>query len=390
MGIAFREPKARLDLHLLRRLDEKISEDIEIGRYDGARVIVSQGGEIQADITRGYAHRDTKRATQTDSVFSVMSLTKIMVTVCLMRLVERGRLALTTRVADIIPEFSATGKDKITIFQLLAHTAGMGSAAIPLPVEKVGKLADAAMAVCGITPEAVPGEKVAYSGQAAFTILGEVLVRLDEKSRPFRDILNDEIFLPLGMTDTAVGMPERLQSRRVPLVARSSKASEFSQASLSARDAATNAETELPSGGVYSTGDDMLKFAEALRKGGRSDEVRILSPASLELMRRNHTGLMPNSLFATARIVHGYAEFPAFLGLGLFLRGEGVFPSLFGTLASPSTFGGFGLGSATLWIDPERDISFVALTSGLMERIESILRFQTLADIVFGALKHDL
>jgi CubicO group peptidase (beta-lactamase class C family) len=310
-----------------------------------------------------------------------------MTTIGIMRLVERGQLALTTRVASIIPEFAQRGKAQITIAQLLTHTAGLGSAPVPLPANKLGDLAAAAAAVCTLTPETVPGEKVSYSGTTAFTILGEIISRLDEKGRRYGDILAEDIFQPLGMGDTAVGLPDRFHPRRVPVVVRATNAPELNAAALEARERATDAKTEMPSGGVYSTAQDMLRFAEALRCQGTLDGATILSPASLALMRKNHTGSKPNSLLAVARTIHGFDEFPAFLGLGLFLRGEGIFPMLFGSLASPGTFGGFGLGSTTLWIDPERDVTFVALTSGLMERIDSILRFQTLSDIVLGGLK---
>jgi CubicO group peptidase (beta-lactamase class C family) len=188
------------------------------------------------------------------------------------------------------------------------------------------------------------------------------------------------------MTQTAMGMPDRLRPNRVPLAVRADTA-ELNPVALATRDRITDETTELPSGGVFSTAADMLRFAEMLRCQGTLDGNTIISPASLLLMRRNHTGDKPNSLMSATRTLHGFGPFPAYLGLGLFLRGEGIFPSLFGSLSSPETFGGFGLGSTTLWVDPSRDLTFVALTSGLMERIESLLRFQALSDIVIGGLQ---
>jgi CubicO group peptidase (beta-lactamase class C family) len=384
----FTQPPSGLsfnDAHL-GYLEKRISTDIEAGKYDGARILAAVGGKTIVDLTAGYAERATAKALTPDAVFSVMSLTKIMTAICIMRLVERGRLALTTRVASIIPEFAQRGKDRITVTQLLVHTAGLGSTPIPVAAEKAGNLAEAALAVCTVAPETVPGEFVNYSGQSAFTILGEIVVRLDEKGRAFRDILREDIFEPLGMENTAMGMPDRLRPKRVPLAVRA-VTPELNVKALETRDRVADETTELPSGGVFSTAADMSRFAEALRGKGTLDGKTILSPASLHLMRQNHTGNKPNSLLSAARTIHGFAEFPAYLGLGLFLRGSGIFPSLFGSLSSPQTFGGFGLGSTTLWVDPERDITFVALTSGLMERIESILRFQALSDIVIGGLE---
>ena len=153
------------------------------------------------------------------------------------------------------------------------------------------------------------------------------------------------------------------------------------------RDAACHENTELPSGGgTFSTAGNILRFAEALRRGGELDGKRILSPAMVEYMRQNHTGDRPNGMMTGSRALHGMAAFPAFLGLGLFLRGTGVFPSHMPTLASPQTFGGWGLGSMGFWVDPVREVSFVMLTAGIMERIRNLLRFQRIGDMVLSSL----
>lgn len=129
----------------------------------------------------------------------------------------------------------------------------------------------------------------------------------------------------------------------------------------------------------------MFRFAEMLRRGGELDGVRILSPAMIELVQINQTGDWPNSLLDYTYDFRGWDPFPANLGLGFFVRGAGVHPTPFGTLASPRTFGGLGAGSAYFWIDPVRDISYAFLSSGLMEDSYSLERHQKLADLVFAA-----
>ncbi len=62
-----------------------------------------------------------------------------------------------------------------------------------------------------------------------------------------------------------------------------------------------------------------------------------------------------------------WEPWPAFLGLGFFLRGEGIHPTPFGQLASPETFGGFGAGSTAFWIDPDSDVTYAFLSTGLIE-----------------------
>ncbi len=376
-----------IDTGHLEYFSKQVASDIAAGHYDGGRFIAAIGGEIVLDLTAGYFHHDSNKPMEKDAVFSVMSLTKIMTTIGIMRLVERGRLQLTTRVADILPAFAQNGKDKSTSAQLLTQTAGLGNIPLPLSVAEMGNLAAATEAVCSLPLESVPGEHVNYSGQSAFTILGAIVAQMDEAHRSYRDVLLQDIFTPLGMRDTAVGMPDRLRPRMVPLVVRAKGAPELNTTAIAAREKATTDATELPSGGVYATATDMFRFAEMLRQGGQLAGRTIISPATLALMRRNQTGSKPNSLMSAMRTRLGFPDFPAFLGLGMFLRGEGLFPSLFGSLASPDTFGGFGLGSTTLWVDPDSGITFVALTAGLMERVGSLLRFQRLSDIVHGAVR---
>jgi len=372
---------------LLERVARRVQADVDAMRYDGARLVVAHRGRVVLDATVGFAERDAGKPMQDDSVFSVMSISKVMTAVALLQAVERGQISLLTPVAEVIPEFAQRGKGLVTIGQILTHTAGLGMGMAPLPVEKLGNLQECAAVICKLPLESTPGEQVSYSASMGFTILGEIVRRLDETGRPFRQILREDVFEPLGMTDTAIGLPPRLAGRRVPVLVRDPDAPELNNTFLQARDRAANEETELPSGGAtFSTASDILRFAEALRLGGGLDGRRVLSPAPGTLMRQNHTGDRPNSMMNSSRALHGMAPFPAFLGLGLFLRGTGIFPSHMPSLASASTFGGWGLGSMGFWADPEREVSFVMLTSGVMERIRNLLRFQRIGDMVLSSL----
>ena len=80
------------------------------------------------------------------------------------------------------------------------------------------------------------------------------------------------------------------------------------------------------------------------------------------------------------------SDFPAYLGLGFYLRGEGIFPQYYGHLASPRTYGHAGVGSMVFWIDPVRDMTFVGFTAGLMEESYSIERWQRLSDIALASI----
>jgi CubicO group peptidase (beta-lactamase class C family) len=183
------------------------------------------------------------------------------------------------------------------------------------------------------------------------------------------------------MHESGFGAPKAFTSRRVPVVYRDLIDGLFSPKAMELFDRILTEECEVPAGGAFSTAADLLRWAEALRRGGSP----ILSTETVALATRIHTGDKPNNLWEYASFKPGWGVFPANLGLGFFLRGEGDFPTPFGRRASPHTFGALGAGSTLFWVDPERDLTFVCLTSGLLEETHSIERFQRLSDLVLAS-----
>jgi CubicO group peptidase (beta-lactamase class C family) len=375
-----------LDPERLDRLTAAIKNDIGQQKYDGAVVIVARSGAVALHEAIGFAERASGRSTRTDDVFCLFSVTKTLTATTVLQRIDRGELALTTRVAEIIPEFGCKGKQRITIAQLLTHTGGMSAGFPPVSPQETGNLAAVVAAVCQQGPEAIPGTAVSYSPITAHAILAEIVRRLDGGTRPYREILAAGVLRPLKMDDTTLGVPNRLAKRRVPVIVRDRSEGLFPPEVLESFNVLLTEETEIPAGGAVGTAADIFRFAEMLRLSGELEGVRILSPAIIELATANHTGLMPNNLWNYARELRGWDEFPAYLGLSFFLRGAGIFPTYFGTMASPGTFGGMGAGSTMFWVDPERDVTFVCLTAGLLEESHSLERFQRLSDLVHAAV----
>ncbi|MEI6115192.1 MAG: serine hydrolase domain-containing protein [Burkholderiales bacterium] len=386
-GVGDKAEACGFDPARLERVEQKIRNDIAAGKYDGARILVARRGVPILDVTVGYAERETQQVLKADAVFNLMSIAKVITAVAVMQCFERGDLGLLTKVTDFIPEFAMQGKGQITVAQLLTHTAGLGFAHAPLPVDQLGNLQKVIEAACRVALENVPGEVVSYSASVGFAVLGELVRRVDSRKRSFRQIITEEIFEPLGMRDSSVGIRPDLSSRRVPVVVRDNDAPELNREFTLARDKSITAETEMPAGAAtYATGSDLMRFAEMLRGGGQFNGARLLSPATVKLMSANHTGLKPSTQFNPSRALHGLPSFPAYHGLGMFLRGEGINPNHIPVLASSSSYGGMGMGSGCFWVDPQRELSFVGLTSGLLERIRHLVRFQTLGDMVISAL----
>ncbi len=377
---------AGFDPDRLERLAAAVEADVAAERYDGCEVVVARGGAVAFHRQFGYAERATGRRVEHAQPFFTMSIGKQLTVTAVFQRIERGDFALTTPVAEVIPEFGQRGKAAITIAHLLTHTSGLPMMLPPLPLELAGSLDAVVQATCAALPEFRAGSRVSYCILVAHAILAECVRRADGGRRPYRTILAEDLFRPLGMRDTTLGCPDAMKPRVAPVVARDRRPGLFDPSFLEAMGAIVAEDTEIPAGGYVSTAADMHRFAEMLRRGGELDGVRILSPATVEAVQVNQTGDEPNTIWAYAEVMRGWAPFPANLGLGFFVRGEGIFPTPFGLLASPPTFGGFGAGSTSFWIDPVMDVTYAFLSSGLMEDSFSIERHMRLADLVHAAL----
>jgi CubicO group peptidase (beta-lactamase class C family) len=187
------------------------------------------------------------------------------------------------------------------------------------------------------------------------------------------------------MKNTSLGLRPDLAERMCPVVARYEATGVFDPKMAEAFPSMLGENGEVPAGGFISTLDDVHRFAEMLRRGGELDGHRILSPSMIELATRNHTGTRRNEIFDPILEMRGWEPWPAYLGLGFFIRGEEVIPGPFGNLNSPRTFGGMGAGSTCFWVDPAQDLTFVLLTSGLMEDSRHLERMQRISDLVLSS-----
>jgi CubicO group peptidase (beta-lactamase class C family) len=231
-----------------------------------------------------------------------------------------------------------------------------------------------------------PGERVHYSPLVHHALLGEAVRRCDPGGRSYRELLQQEVLEPLGMRDTAIGLRGDLAPRHVFPDFRGKPPQEhLTRRNLGPQGAFRDPDAEMPWVGGVSTVPDLFRFAEMLRRGGTLDGKRILSPAMLDLATRNWTGDKPNELYKGIAINYGWEPYPAYIGLGFGLRGDKVCPSLYGTLTSPRTYGNYGSGSTLFWVDPVLDMTFVALTAGVMQPAPNIERFQRLSDIAVSA-----
>ena len=376
-----------LDPDRLQHLKSAIEADIAARRYFGAVVAVARHGKLGLATQIGFGDDKGTLPLAQDSVFSLFSLTKALTNVLAFRAIELGQFALTTRVSEIIPEFRGGMREKITFFHLLTHMSGLPAIWIPKPGMYIDRLDEIIAAICAnVRSVDPPGERVHYSPLVNHALMGEAVRRVDPRRRSYRDLLQDEVLTPLKMRDTAIGLRKDLAARHVfPDFRGHAPQEHLGRSNLGPQGAFKEEHAEMPWVGGVSTVPDLFRFAEMLRHGGTLDGKRIVSRAMLELATRNWTGDKPNELYKSVAINYGWEPYPAYIGLGFALRGEKIYPSLYGTLTSPRTFGNYGSGSTLFWVDPELDLTFVYLSAGVMQQAPNIERFQRLSDIAASA-----
>lgn len=371
----------------LAHLKAVIEEDVRKGLYYGAVIRVARHGEIGLDATVGAADGKGELPLASDSVFSIFSLTKAFVNVLALRAVERGQLALTTRVADIIPEFGGAPRDRSTLYHLLTHTTGMPGVWTPKADMLQDDLAELLQAVCANVAGMVePGTRCDYSPVSNHVLMAEMLRRTDPLGRGIVTILQDDLFAPLRMESTSMGVRADLRARKVVPDMRGVIPIRIpGRVQPGTFGLFEEERNEAPHVGAVSTTADIWRFAEMLRRGGELDGIRILSPRMIAMARRNQTGDMPNELYKGVALRSGWEAPPAYIGLGFSVRGERIVHHQFGTMTSPETFGNYGAGSTMFWIDPELDMTFACLTAGVMTQAANIERFQRLSDLAVAA-----
>lgn len=381
---------AGLNVDALVRLRESIQHDIDRGLHFGANVLIARGGVVGFHEAIGSADPDSRPAAL-DDLFLLMSASKAFTATAVLRLVDHGLLELDTRIADVMPEYAARGKARVTVRHLLTHTGGTyfnHDMASLLTFKDAGDLSAAARFLSELPIAHRPGARVIYSPFEAFTILGEMLCRLDERGRPFRQILADDVFEPLGMADTSFGAPLD-HPRRVPVRIPNPTAGAAQSAEvMEGFNVFADEAYEFPAGGAFSTTSDVFTFAETLRVGGTVGETRLLSRSLLEFAQRNHTGDAINEFWDFNREAADLDDFPGnFSLLGGYVRGSGYHLTPLGLTASPRAFGAVGSGTTMWMVDPDRELTVVFLSAGLVEGLRHFRRLQRISDLSLAAVE---
>lgn len=369
---------------LLERIPQTraaLEQGIREGLHLGAQIYVSLRGETVADGAVG-ENRPGEPLTP-DHLMLWLSSTKPVPAVALARLWEQGKLELDDPVARHVPEFAANGKEGITLRHLLTHTAGIRTLNVGWPElswdEIIARL-------CAMKPEPrwVPGQKAGYHQASSWFVLGEVIRRVD--GRPFSAFVREEVFEPLGMTDSWIGMPpERYRFYKESDYKESGRIgamwnTEASPPVSHGWDTEERCVRPSPGGNGYGPMRELGRFYEMLLGRGTLAGRRLLTPQTVEALTARHRAGMVD---ATFKHVLDW-------GLGFIVNsvqyGAETVPYGYGHHASSRTFGHSGYRSSTGFADPEKGLAVALAMNGTPANDAHERRIRAVVDAVFTDL----
>jgi uncharacterized protein YbbC (DUF1343 family) len=317
----------------LAPITEIAKRAIQAGKIPGAVILIGHEGKVVYRKVFGLRVLKPKKVSMTmDTIFDIASLTKVVATsTAVMQLVEMGKLDLEDPVAKYWPEFKGSGKEEITVRDLLTHYSGLRPALDQKP-NWSGYVTGLRM-IEEEKPLFPPGTNFIYS-DINFIILGELVWRVS--GEPLSAYCAEHIFKPLEMEDTSFKPSSVLRSRIAP--------TEYQNGTGKMLWGEVHDPIAYNMGGVaghaglFSTADDLAIFAQTILDGGRRENVQVLRALTVKNMTTSQSP--PDKL-------------P--------LRGLGW--NIDSSLASEGSYGHKGFTGTGIWIDPVSKTYVIILTN---------------------------
>ncbi|WP_224363323.1 serine hydrolase domain-containing protein [Hyalangium versicolor] len=374
---------------LTERLDRAIDQALADRRIVGTVVVVAQDGKIVYERAAGLADRESKRPMKKDEIFRLASMSKPIVSVAALKLVEQGKLRLDDPVSKWLPDFRpklADGREAvITVRQLLTHTAGLSygffepggdgpyhRAGVSDGLDEPGlSLEENLKRIASVPLSYEPGKQWGYS--VATDVLGAVVAKAG--GAPLPRVVEQLVTAPLGLPDTgftvkdvarlatpyADGKPEPVRMGDPQVVPFGGAGARFSPSrALDPRS--------FPSGGagMVGTARDYVKFLESVRTGSGP----VLTAKTASLVGTSQTGTLP----INARGLGWGFGFGAAVVLD---------PAQAHTPQSAGTYEWGGAYGHTWFVDPQKRVTVVALTNTAFEGMAGVFPTQV-RDAIYG------
>jgi CubicO group peptidase (beta-lactamase class C family) len=359
----------------LQILSDAFKREVDKGTLPGATVLVARKGQIGWFDAIGRQSPTASAPMAHDSLFRIFSMTKPIVSVGIMQLLEDGHFLLNDPVAKFIPEFGKTQvgvenggkielvpvKRQMTVQDLLRHTSGLtydhtGNGPVQRLYKESGlrsrKISNAehATMLAAMPLTCQPGAEWNYSRST--DILGRIIEVISGKS--LGAFLTERILAPLQMAETAFSTGEENAGRLAEPFANDP----WNGDEIKLFNMLEKPNMESGGGGLVSTTMDYARFCQMLLSGGALDGVRIIGRKTLELMASDH--LAADVIIKGDLVPAGHR-----FGLGFAVRSEaGLAPFL----GSAGQFFWSGMAGTFFWIDPAEELFAVFMMQGPGQR----------------------
>jgi CubicO group peptidase (beta-lactamase class C family) len=366
-------PTSGIDTARLEQEAEAMRGEIRARVVPGAVMVVGRNGKVAWEKTLGTQGPDDTTPMSLDTIFRIQSMTKPVVSVAVMTLVQEGRIGLDDPVSKYLPEYAQStvydngtirpAKTVMTIRHLLTHTSGLIAVVGPprTPLHEIWAksgvwtldrtVLDASRATGALPLNADPGTKWTYG--RSVDVLGAIMEVVTGKT--FDVILKERIFTPLGMKDTDFYLSPSQAAGRVAQPPAGGRA--FDPTARHPMMYGTN--------GLASTTRDYLRFTMMIAGRGALDGVRILEPETLQLMMTNELGpQIDRSSF--------YFKDGGGFGLGFGLKPEAV-----GGPHATQVWTWGGSDGTNFWVDPKSGVFTVFMIQNGAEGPRLQTRFNT-------------
>lgn len=353
-----------------QQLMNVLRREVASGRLPGAVAVIARHGKIALFDAVGTQDPAHAKPMKTDSIFRIYSMTKPVVSVAVMMLMERGQLLLSDPVSRWLPEYAnqhvATAhgleavKQAATVQDLLRHTAGLtyeflGTSSVQQQYDEVKiasrdrRNAEFSETLAALPLMFQPGSVWAYS--RATDVLGRLVEVVSGQT--LDAFLQQEIFGPLGMVDTGFVVPPKHHHRIAEPFAHDPDGG----VSMKVIEPRQTPAMESGGGGLMSTAMDYTRFLQCLRNRGELDGVRLLGPHTVDFMTADHLGDIPadGTLLPPG---HGF-------GLGFAVRTQ------LGLSPMPGSVGLYywgGIAGTTFFVDPALDMYAMLLIQAPNQR----------------------
>ncbi len=397
-------PKLTFSDEEVAGIEARMAEYITEGKLRGIHTRLVQHGEVVSDFKMGLRGLETQAPITDDTIYRIYSMTKPVTGVAMMMLYEDGRFALDDPITKFIPEFESLKvlqgvnddgtpilvdlERAPTMAELMSHTAGFAYGLVgadpantAFREQEILRAPDLQTFIDQVADVPLlfqPGDAWAYS--AAVDIQGYIIEKLSGHS--FGDFLKTRIFDPLGMADTGFYVPQANYNRFSEVYGYHPETGElvpipYPQFQFRKETVAF----ESGGGGLVSTMDDYAAFTQMLLNDGTYEDVRLLKPETMKLMRTNV--LSPDIKLST--LGNNQGDVRKGIGFGLNLGivsdpGAGELPYPKGAY-----FWG-GAAGTWFWADPENDLYFIGMIQIFDRGGEDLNIREVSANIVYDAL----